>query len=1129
MFTLKTIVVKVGASAVCSLVLMSAAFARAEDRTPREFDIRPQSLAAALSDFARQADQEILFAPQLVEAKSFGGIRGRFAPLKALREMLEGTGLRFATTPSGAILIQAPGSAAVESANGKPEIGRGFWNRTLFAQAGGEAQDPPAGSQEPAAQPIEEVVVSGYRASLAAAADLKKRNINFTDSIVAEDIGKFPDNNLAEALNRIPGIQLSRFINGEGSNISIRGLGPSFTQVLINGNPAAVASDVGGSNRAVDLDMFPVELFSGMTVSKTPVAHVQEGGIAGSVNIQNVRPFDNPDPGFHMAFTLRDQFSESGESHSPRGALIASQNWNDTFGILLGVAGQNLKWRTDGYENIGTDIVGIVDQQAALGQPVCPATICSLNTTASKPFHWASVVPPGISAEHAALYGLGAAGSAYNYAGPGFTTAGGTSGLSVQELSSSIWPHLPRFVNRSGESERATVLAALEYRPTETLHFKMDMLWEQSEKSHDLVNIDQFNRQSCNLAGTNGPTTNGVGGNNCQIPVNVVLDDDGIVTSARLLNSSYFIDNTTAHDSIDFMSVNPSMEWRFNDWFTLNGSIYYNESTMDRDMISLMFQTTPGSGLYTDYTMEPGAEFPTLVTNAPLDDPNGGWQWYITRAQPVERETHTKGTHWDAIFGDEKTNVRVGYAFDEQFRSINNYGATQPVGNCITIGSTATATCTMPDGTVMPVGTPALIPNSAISSYLIAGPDKFMNQADGTLGSYASIIRGDLDALIRDSQILDFAKNRTLVPLVGGGGTFEEKNHGIYIEANGATDFLDRQLRFNAGVRYVKTDQTLTAPLFSAAGVQTALTERSYDAVLPSLNLSLNLTDNFIVRLAGARTMTRANPAAMIPGTSFPTAAISPINSGNSDLQPYFSDNVDLALEYYTGGAGVIALNAFSKDVSNFTAATARQATFGSLGVPTSVLTPTQLAQYNGNGGDSMIVTVNSQANLQQKLHIRGLEFNIVQPLDFLLEGIGATATYTRISQKVDAGLSPAVAGSIATGIAPVTYNLGAYYENRGVSVRLTYNFIDEFVSISSPAYSGIPDAQYTDKYGQLDLSSSFTLPWFEGSALEGAQITFDAVNLTNEKQFAYVGNPNAVVFAYYPGPSYMIGFRGKF
>src|SRR5258708_18072578 len=98
--------------------------------------------------------------------------------------------------------------------------------------------------------PVEEITVTGYAASLEKAAEAKRSATNFTDSVFAEDIGKFPDNNLAEAINRIPGIQLSRTIAGEGANISIRGLGASFTQVLINGNQVSVASDVGGSNPA---------------------------------------------------------------------------------------------------------------------------------------------------------------------------------------------------------------------------------------------------------------------------------------------------------------------------------------------------------------------------------------------------------------------------------------------------------------------------------------------------------------------------------------------------------------------------------------------------------------------------------------------------------------------------------------------------------------------------------------------------------------------------------------------------------------------------------------------------------------------------------------------------------------
>ena len=991
----------------------------------------------------------------------------------------------------------------------------------------GIAAAAPAHAQDGSA--VEEVTVTGYARSLELSAAAKRDNVNFTDSVFAEDIGKFPDNNLAEAINRIPGIQLTRSIAGEGVNISIRGLGPSFTQVLLNGNQISIATDVGGSNRAVDMDMLPVELFSKLTVSKTPDAHTTEGGIAGSVNIVNARPFDNPESGFHLAYSFQDGYADSGGSFSPRGAIIASQNWGNKFGVLIGVAAQHFKYRVDGYENVGTDIVGITDQEAALGQPVCPASICALNTTASKNFHWASVVPPGISAANAAAYGLGPAGTPYSYAGPGFTTAGGTSGLSVQDLSNAIWPHLPRFDYRSGFNDRISVLGAFEYRPSDDLHFNLDMLYEHSKKFQHLVDDQEFNRQSCNLQGTTGPVTNGVGGDNCQVPVNVKLDSNNIVTSATILNSSWFMDNTENTDRVDFVDINPSVEWRINDWAKINGSVYFDSSHMDRDMISLMFQTVPGSGLTTTYNQAPGAAFPTIQTNAPLNSANGPWEWYITRAQPVFRTTVTKGTHWDATFGGDKGNIRVGYAYDEQYRSIINYGATQNMGNCIAIGSTAAAPCTLPDGSVEPVGTPALIPNSAISQYLVQGPSNFLGLSGQDPASFGSFVMGDLTKLIQDSKVLQFSQNRTTVPVVAGGGTFDEKNQGFYVEANGVTQFLDRDLRFNAGVRYVNTAQTLTAPLFLAGGVQQALTTRTYDAVLPSLNVSAEVMDNLIVRMSGARTMTRANPGNMIPGSSFPTASLSPLNAGNPSLQPYFSDNVDLGVEYYTGGPGVIAIDAFSKDISNFTAASSFQAAFGSLGIPTSALTPTQLAEYNGNGQGADVITVNSQTNLQQKLHIRGFEVQITQPLDFLWEGIGATANYTRVEQNVDAGLTPAVAGSIATGIAPYAYNFGAYYEGHGLSVHVIYNITAKYVSASSPAYSGIPQAQYFAAYRQVDLSSSYVLPWFDGTLLQGAELTFDATNLNNEKQFTYVGDTNEPVNAGFPGATYLLGFRGKF
>ena len=133
--------------------------------------------------------------------------------------------------------------------------------------------DPSVGQGE-----TEEIVITGIRGSLQSATNAKRNAVAFGDSIFAEDIGKLPATNLAETLNRIPGVRLNRDISGEGTQVSIRGLGPSFSKVLLNGAQFAVASDggtngTGGGNREVDLDFFPSELFTRLDVNKSPVGY----------------------------------------------------------------------------------------------------------------------------------------------------------------------------------------------------------------------------------------------------------------------------------------------------------------------------------------------------------------------------------------------------------------------------------------------------------------------------------------------------------------------------------------------------------------------------------------------------------------------------------------------------------------------------------------------------------------------------------------------------------------------------------------------------------------------------------------------------------------------------------------
>src|SRR6478752_5833900 len=229
----------------------------------------------------------------------------------------------------------------------------------LLATLAGTASAQNAPQNAPNAQPpLQEVVVTGFRASLESSTEAKKLSTGFTDSIFAEDIGKFPDTNIAESFNRIPGITISREISVEGLNVAIRGLGTNFTKILLNGAPVAVAStgrtDAQNTNREVDLDLFPTELFTQLTVHKSPTAGLIEGGAAGVVNLRSARPFDNNESGFHLNYSAVGTKGSNADDWGYRGHLLGSwTNEAETFGVLLGAAGVRNEFAVNGYESIG--------------------------------------------------------------------------------------------------------------------------------------------------------------------------------------------------------------------------------------------------------------------------------------------------------------------------------------------------------------------------------------------------------------------------------------------------------------------------------------------------------------------------------------------------------------------------------------------------------------------------------------------------------------------------------------------------------------------------------------------------------------------------------------------------------
>ncbi len=209
-----------------------------------------------------------------------------------------------------------------------------------------------AQEDEAAETPLEEVVIYGYRESLQAARALKRNAIGSQDSIVAEDIADFPDLNLADAMQRIPGVAITRE-GGEGRQISLRGMGPDFTTVYINGMQglatSASAMDSRGSvsrNRAFDFNVFASELFNQVNVRKSYQASTDEGGIGGNIDLHTAKPFDHD--GFTAAISGQLGTNSQTDGTDPRMAAVVSNTW-DTFGALVSVSYSERATNEQGY------------------------------------------------------------------------------------------------------------------------------------------------------------------------------------------------------------------------------------------------------------------------------------------------------------------------------------------------------------------------------------------------------------------------------------------------------------------------------------------------------------------------------------------------------------------------------------------------------------------------------------------------------------------------------------------------------------------------------------------------------------------------------------------------------------
>ena len=1039
-----------------------------------------------------------------------------------------------------------------------------FWSGAAAAQDASQvAEAQPAANSAPAAQPAdtgvqtpdqqtqaapptESIVITGYRGSLQSSTNAKKRSVGFVDTIFAQDIGKFPDTNIAESFNRIPGVTIGRDITGEGLQVSIRGLGTNFTRVTLNNAPILVASTgrdgAQSTNREVDLDLFPTELFTKLTVNKTPTPAMLEGGAAGNVDMRSARPFDNA--GRHVTYSLQATRMSHADKWGYRGSLLASGTFGN-FGVLVGGAiSRNEIW-TKGWESVGWTNPNLSAAQ-------CGAT-SGCNSTGGGNWTIPATVPsnaniPGVTA-----------GTVIDRA---FLLAQ-NPGASIQQIDNGIIPRLGRPVDEYGRKERWNLIGALEYKG-DRLHAYLDSMYVR--KHNDMLRTD----------------INWVGRNGASIPVNTQYDKTDCsqgctVTKGTYYNAQWFLEFRPWIEKLRYWGVNPGLDYEFSDRLKLDLNANYTRSRFHREVPSVLVITPANSGAIVNYDNSSG-DFPSITTNVDLNNPaNFGWTGGRVNIQDEKRTTYTKGARGSLTWGDRHFNIHAGSAYDDISRTIRGFDASQQWQNAIcgdqpsvflpspntqplcqglsVVGAAPAGYPTYPafgtgytagqTGPVTYLG--SLIPQSQLVNFLSAGP--------------AGYITVDWDKFREAAQ---YDKFHDAAPESGGtntgasGGYFRERTWGLFAEANGDWSIGDNELLLNAGMRWVRTWQTIGGrvsipdprnaqmPNGGCPGtggvnngacypnlVNFVYTKNRYANWLPSASGALHIGANAVVRAGVSRTMTRPNPSAMLPGLNFSSPSADVGSVGNPALKPYLSNNIDVGFEYYTGKEGYVGIAAFRKSVSGFTVNGNVTVPFSSLalyGVTYNTLSPTQQAAIDSRGGpNSATIVLTQQVNAPGSLKINGLEFTWVQPLDFLLgrylglNGFGFNANMTIVDQSGSGS-----AQAVATGVPPRAYNVTAYYENHGVSARVSRTWNKGFIA-SGFNQNGIPAAAlYSDSYGQWDFAGYVDLE----KVLDRPnlpQLTLDVQNITKEKQRSYFQFPNATFSFFDPGRIIMVGLRGHF
>ncbi|WP_347302577.1 TonB-dependent receptor [Croceibacterium sp. TMG7-5b_MA50] len=442
---------------------------------------------------------------------------------------------------------------------------------TLLAASPAIAQDtpPPASAATPseaeAQQGLptpgagEEIVVTGFRESLASAINLKRNSSGVVDAIKAEDIAQFPDLNLAESLQRIPGVAISR-VQGEGRSISVRGLGSEYTRVRINGMEALTTSsgtaNSGGTNRGrgFDFNIFSSDLFNELVVRKSASADVEEGSLGATVDLRTARPFDFTGP--RLVASAQASYNDLAEKVTPRLSVLASDRFLDgRLGVLISAAYEKRR---------------LIEEGANITR-------------------WE---PAGDNGSFNAASTL-----------PGYTIAD----LRVRGTDAIFHPRIPSYVSYDVENARIGVTGAIQYEATDQMVIGIDALYSKLEGTRKEAQLQAI-----------GLSRGGAGKPNIIIRDGVVDENNNLVYAAL---DNVDLRTQTSYDELntEFLQVTGTIDQDFGNGLKIGALAGYADSKFTSPVsTTVTFDRVDSDGFSYDFRND---RFPTLSYGFDITDP----------------------------------------------------------------------------------------------------------------------------------------------------------------------------------------------------------------------------------------------------------------------------------------------------------------------------------------------------------------------------------------------------------------------------------------------------------------------------------------------------------------------------